>query len=140
MLIDKRQDAGPGVEDAFSDWWEKAKPVLATWDLKSFFALMTRWAAGRGPKDREFITSWIDRCVSARTGRAMLADSTARQIIGTREDHVRPGKQRLRVKHQLASWGLPDGVSGDAYLLEYRHRVARQIAIDIVEGLERAAA
>jgi hypothetical protein len=101
---------------------------------------MTSWEAGRGANDRQFITSWIERDQSARTGRAALADRAARLIVSRREDRVRPGKQRLRVKHQLESWKLPDGFSAGLYQMDYRHRVGRQIAMDIVEGLERGAA
>ena len=140
MLIEKRQDADRGVEDAFVDWWEQAKTDLASWDLQDFFRLMARWEAGRGQKDREFITSWIERSQAAPTGRAALADRVARLIVSRREDHVRPGKQRLRVKHQLESWKLPDGFAGGVYQMDYRHRVGRQIATDIAEGLEGGGA
>ena len=139
MLIDKRHDADPGVEKAFVDWWQQAKTDLASWDLQGFFRLMTRWEAGRGLKDREFITSWIDRSQAAQTGRAALVDQAARLIVSRREDSVRPGKQRLRVKHQLESWRLPDGFSTGLYQMDYRHRVGRQIATDIVEGVEGGA-
>jgi uncharacterized protein DUF6361 len=140
MLIEKRNDADPGVEDAFVAWWEQANADLASWDLQSFFRLMTQWEAGRGSRDREFITSWIERSLAARAGRTALTDRAARLIVGRREDYVRPGKQRLRVKHQLESWKLPDGFSSGLYQMDYRHRVGRQIAMDIVEGLERGAA
>ena len=140
MLIEKRNDADPGVEDAFVTWWEASMADLRSWDLHGFFRLMTSWEAGRGANDRQFITSWIERNQSARTGRAALADRAARLIVSRREDRVRPGKQRLRVKHQLESWKLPDGFSAGLYQMDYRHRVGRQIAMDIVEGLERGAA
>jgi len=140
MLIEKRNDADPGVEDAFVTWWDASMADLRSWDLQGFFRLMTSWEAGRGASDRQFITSWIERSQAARTGRAALADRAARLIVGRREDHVRPGKQRLRVKHQLESWKLPDGFSTGLYQMDYRHRVGRQIAMDIVEGLERGAA
>jgi hypothetical protein len=140
MLLDKRKEADPGVEDAFVDWWDQAKEDLASWDLQSFFTLLARWGVGRGSKDREFITSWIERCLPAATGRAALGDREAQRIVGRREDHVRPGKQRLRIKHQLEAWRLPDGFAASIYQMDYRHRVGRQIAADIVEGLERGAA
>jgi len=140
MLLERRNDADPGVEDAFVVWWEQAKTDLESWDLQGFFRLLTRWEAGRGGKDRDFITSWSARCQAAHTGPTALADRTARLIIGRREDDVRPGKQRLRVKHQLGSWRLPDGFSEGLYQMDYRHRVGRRIAMDIVEGLERGKA
>jgi hypothetical protein len=140
MLIERRHDADPGVEDAFVTWWQQAMTDLASWDLPSFFRLMTMWEAGRGLKDREFITSWIERCQAVQTGRAALADQAARLIVSRREDVVRPGKQRLRVKHQLESWRLSDGFSTGFYQMDYRHRVGRQIAMDIVEGLDGGGA
>ena len=66
--------------------------------------------------------------------------SRARLIVSRREDYVRPGKQRLRGKHHLESWKLPDGYSAGLYQMDYRHRVGRQIAMDIVNGLEGGAA
>jgi Family of unknown function (DUF6361) len=140
MLIEKRRDNDPGVEDAFVDWWDQANVTLASWDLQDFFRLMTKWEAGRGLKDREFITSWIERSRACRTGRAVLADQGVRLIVRRREDYVRPGKQRLRSKHHLKSWKLPDGYSVGFYQMDYRHSVGRQIAMDIVDGLERGAA
>lgn len=139
MIIEKRRINDPSMEDAFVAWWKEAESELAKWDLSAFFRLMMHWQAGRGPKDREFISSWLERIQAARTARAALSDKEARLVISRREDCVRPGKQRLRVKHQLESWKLPDGVSDSPYYMDYRHRVGRQIAIDIVEGLERGA-
>jgi hypothetical protein len=139
MLIERKNDSDPGVEDAFIVWWEQAKADLASWDIQGFLRLMTSWQAGRGSKDREFIVSWIERTQAARTGRSALADRAARLAVARREDYVRPGKQRLRVQHQLDSWRLPDGFSAGLYQMDYRHRVGRQIAMDIVDGLERGA-
>jgi Family of unknown function (DUF6361) len=140
MLIEKKRDDDPGVEDAFVEWWDQANATLATWDLQDFFSLMAKWEAGRGLKDREFVTSWIERSQASRTGRAALTDQTARLILRAREDRVRPGKQRLRSKEQLKSWKLPDGYSTGLYYMDYRHHVGQQIAMDIVAGLEGGAA
>lgn len=140
MLIEKRHDTDSDVEEAFVNWWEQARTDLASWDLPGFFRLMAKWQAGRVSQDREFVTSWVERILAARTGRAALADHSARRIVSLREDRVRPGKQRLRVKHQLDSWKLPAGSSVGLYQMDYRHRVGRQIAKDIVEGLQGGAA
>jgi hypothetical protein len=140
MLIEKKHDSDPGVEDAFVDWWDKANATLASWDLQDFFRLMAKWEAGRVFRDREFITSWIERSQACRTGRAVLMNQEIRLIVSRREDYVRPGKQRLRSKYHLGSWKLPDGYSAGLYQMEYRHSVGRQIAMDIVDGLERGAA
>jgi hypothetical protein len=140
MLIEKKGESDPGVEDAFVKWWIEANASLASWKLEDFFGLMVKWEAGRKLKDREFITSWIERSQAARTGRALLADRSAQMIIRRREDIVRPGKQRLRNKQHLASWRLPNGYSAGFYQLDYRHSVGCQIALDIVEGLERGVA
>lgn len=139
MIVEKRRDDDPGIDEAFVAWWRQAHADLATWDLPAFFRLMTTWQAGRGRRDQEFISSWTERILAANSGRTALGDQKARSIVGLREDHVRPGKQRLRVKHQLETWRLPDGVSASPYYMDYRHRVGRQIAVDIVEGLSRGA-
>lgn len=139
MVMDLKRDDGQGVEDAFVEWWKEARRDLSTWDTASFFAQMTLWQAGRGRKDRDFMVSWLSRITSVSTGQAAFVDKQARNIIGAREDHVRPGKQRLRRKEQRENWKLPDGIGSSPYLMDYRHRVGRQIAQDIVEGLERGA-
>ena len=69
MLIEKKHDDDPGVEDAFVKWWDQANTTLASWDLQDFFSLMAKWDAGRGLKDRQFVTSWIERSQASRTGR-----------------------------------------------------------------------
>lgn len=136
MLTERKQVEDSGVEEAFIEWWQKATHDLQAWNLEDFFSLMTHWGAGRGPKDRQFITSWIERCLAAKSGRQALADGTARALIAQRETQIRPGKQRLKVKDHLDSWKLPVGVTTGLYLMDYRHRVGKQIASDIVEGLE----
>jgi hypothetical protein len=134
MLLEKKKDADPRVEDVFSDWWDLAVGDLQRWNLGEFYGLLRQWAAGRGKNDEDFISSWIARVTAARSARAALADAEARRVIARREDTVRSGKQRLRVKHQLESWSLPNDF-GSTYYMNYRHRVGRQFAIDIVDGL-----
>jgi hypothetical protein len=136
MLLEKKQDADPRVDDAFSDWWDVAADDLKRWDLPEFFALLRHWAVGRGKRDEDFMSSWIARVTGARSARAALADAEARRVIARREDAVRNGKQRLRLKHQLEAWSLPNDF-GSTYYMNYRHRVGRQFAIDIVDGLVR---
>ena len=140
MLIERRGESDHGVGDAFVSWWDQAMDELGSWDTAAFFGLVTRWGAGRGTKDKEFISTWLQRCTASTTGQAALADVQARSIIARREDYVRPGKQRLRVKHQLETWKLPDNLGSDVYQMDYRHRVGRQIAMDIVEGLTAESA
>ena len=140
LLLDKKQEEASSVNEAFSEWWEHARADLATWDVSAFFRLMAQWEAGRGSRDSKFIASWLERIQATGTGLALLNDRAARTIIGQREDDVRPGKQRLRVEHQLQSWNLPDGFAAGLYQMDYRHRVAKRIAMDIVEGIERGAA
>ena len=47
---------------------------------------------------------------------------------------------RAAVGRKGQPWKLPDGFSRGLYQMDYRHRVGRQIAMDIVEGLERGTA
>lgn len=142
MLIEKRAEEDPGAGDAFVAWWEQARDKLAKWDTTAFFSLLQKWGEDRRrERDRQFIDGWIERCRQGRNGRAVLDDSAARKIIGAREDHVRPGKQRLKVKYQLDSWRvMPAYRPEEIYQLGYRHAVGRQFAQDIVDGLEREGA
>lgn len=141
MLIEKRRDADPGAAEAFNAWWDCAQGDLANWKLDDFFALLRKWEANRRPvQDREFLERWIQRCVSSKSGKQALEDPIARAVVSRREDQMRPGKQRLRVKHQLDSWRLVAAYPVDEfYQLLYRHPVGRQFAQDIADGLERGA-
>lgn len=136
MLIEKKKATDTGASEAFVAWWKAAKDDLARWDVDDFFGLIQRWEADRRPlHDRQFIREWRARCVSASSGQRALDDPEARTIIGQREDRVRPGKQRLRVKYQLDSFRVPPTYPIDVlYQLEYRHPVGRRFAEDIANG------
>ena len=139
LLLEKKGEEDTGADRAFLAWWESAHEDLAAWDLDAFFALVRSWDADRRPvHDRAFLGDWIARCVAARNGSEALHDPEARAVIRRREDHVRPGKQRLRVKYQLDAWQpFRDYGVGQLYQLGYRHPVGRQFAEDITDGLRR---
>jgi hypothetical protein len=110
------------------------------WDLEAFFALIRRFNVAPRSTDRAFFKEWIERCASWKTGEAALGDNAARALIAGREDSVRPGKQRLRVKYQLDAWSQPAYRIDEIYQLGYRHQVGRVIARDIADGLRRGTA
>jgi hypothetical protein len=63
------------------------------------------------------------------------------KLIEQREDYVRPGKQRLRVKYQLDAWRPLAHYRSDIHFqLEYRHGVGQVFAQDIAEGLLKGVA
>jgi hypothetical protein len=137
MLIEKKGDEDAGADSAFVAWWEAAHEDLRTWDLQGFFGLLAEWDADRRPvHDRAFLGKWIARSVRARSGQEALRDADARQVVQEREDRVRPGKQRLRVRFQLDSWQpMRDYRAGHLYQLQYRHPVGVQFVEDIVGSL-----
>jgi hypothetical protein len=139
MLLEKKNDSDQRVNKAFEGWWEVARRELRDWDLPRFFQLLRSWQAGRGRSDEEFIAGWSARVTAAARAEDVLVDSESRRLIAHREDTVRRGKQRLRVKHQLESWKLPNSFGGH-FFMDYRHKVGRQIAMDIAEGLLGSAA
>jgi hypothetical protein len=141
MLIEKKNATDTGAGEAFVAWWQAAQEDLSRWDLDEFFALIRHWDADRRPLyDRQFIREWRTRCATARSAKRALDDPEARLIIGQREDRVRPGKQRLRVKYQLDSFRvLPAYPTDVIYQLQYRHPVGRRFAEDIATGLEAVA-
>ncbi len=137
MVLERKKQDASGVADAFSRWLDEARPDLADWDVYEFSTLMTSWGAGRGLMDRQFISAWLDRIRMAKSGRAALSDSVARAQILERERRIRPGRERLKGRtHHLDTWSLPDGFDGSLYWMDYRHRVGRVIATDIVQGFE----
>ena len=137
MLIEKKGEEDTGAAEAFTAWWEFARDDLAAWDLDDFFSHIQRWDANRRPlHDREFLNRWRERCLGARSAAAALDDKSMRAIIQLREDRVRPGKQRLRVRYQLDSWQMLPSYRADVhYQLAYRHPVGRRFAEDIADGL-----
>lgn len=140
MLLEKRGADDPGVADAFEAWWGAVRPDLESWDLNAFFGMLALWNAGRGLKDRRFIEGWVTRALQLPSASAVLHDRSARHLIGSREKEVRPGKERLRVKRHLDSWRAPERLRvDDHHYMDYRHSVGKQIAADIVDGLERGA-
>lgn len=140
MLIEKRGDETTDVAEAFEAWWGLSKDELSSWNLQAFFDLLIRWGAGRGARDREFIAGWIERLRQAKAASAALKDGGARSLLSSRERVVRPGKERLRIKHQLDTWNVPPNLTNGAFQMDYRHRVGRQFAMDIVDGLRRGQA
>ena len=142
MLIEKKGAEDPGAAEAFAAWWEAAQGELASWDIDDFFAHIRRWDANRRPvQDSEFLREWIGCCTAAPSGPAALNDETARAIIRLREDRVRPGKQRFKVKYQFDSWRmLPRYRPEDLYQLRYRHPQGLQFSEDIADGLLRGTA
>jgi hypothetical protein len=142
LLIEKKGAEDAGAGDAFAAWWDGAHEDLRDWDVEAFFRLIGTWGANRRPlHDRAFLVNWIARCIAADSGKQALDDPEARRIVAGREAQVRRGKERLRVKYQLDSWGQPPGGyrPGVLYQLDYRHSVGRQFAQDIVDGLSRGA-
>jgi hypothetical protein len=137
MLLQRKAADASGAGGAFVEWWDEACDALAKWDQEEFFAIVRGWDADKRPtSDRAFLRNWIAQCVKARTGQAVLDDRDSSAVIAEREDRVRPGKQRLRVKYQLDSFqGESNYTSRGLYQLDYRHRVGRQFAQDILDGL-----
>ena len=142
MLIEKKGVEDPGAAEAFAAWWEAAQGELASWDIDDFFAHIRRWDANRRPvQDSEFLREWIGCCTAATSGLAALNDATARAIVRLREDRVRPGKQRFKVKYQFDSWRMLSRYRPeDLYQLRYRHPQGLQFAEDIADGLLRGTA
>lgn len=141
MLIQKKGLDDSGCREAFKAWWERAHEDLSAWDVDAFFRLLIEWDATRRPKDKEFIATWRERCLSLKNGLTALDDTELQTSIRDRERYVRPGKERLRVKYQLDVWRPLSRYPSDVfYQLGYRHGVGRVFAQDIAQGLLKGAA
>jgi hypothetical protein len=138
MLIEARKLDDPGAAQTFSSWWAAARGDLASWDLDAFFTLVRRWGAERQSlDDRRFIGGWIQRSFALPTAGAALADAVAQKYVRERERRARPQKERLKPGHYRDEWEAPERYDPEErYALSYRHRIGRQVARDIVEGLE----
>lgn len=135
MLANKRGDDASDIEQAFAAWRDQSVDSLREWDIGDFFAVVKQWHSTVDARDVAFIENWTRRCIHPASAQSALGDSIAQNIIATREQQMRPGRERLKVLSQLESWRREDPYPRFWFQLSYRHFVGRTIAQDIAEGL-----
>ena len=107
---------------------EALGPALETWDLKDFWALVTSVNLRIPPQTQQFIDGWLEMVIPTK-GRG-IDNAVARQIVATREHHLKRDRSRLTNDRLLGEW---TGSSG-AEPLTYRWQQVKGLLTDISEG------
>jgi len=131
-------------EEPFEQWWDLTKERLSNWDLDAFLALVRVMCRLR-PNDSVFLEAWLRLCRDAKSGKSLLADPQARELIRRRERTVRPGKYRLGQDKYLRQWKAPESLEGREftepkfipYLLDYRSGIGGRFVSEIVTALRQ---
>jgi hypothetical protein len=149
LLLRLRREDDQPARAALQAWWESAAPELERWvhgtgdaqlvELRGLLAILG--AGARAEVDVRFVSDWLAVVLAAGSIDSLLRDRGAAQVVERREARTRPGRQRLRSEHYLATW-RPERALYKAqlrYQLSYRHEPAKQIAADIARGLAAGA-
>jgi hypothetical protein len=132
QIAEARADAAR-TEDyhaKIGQWQAEAIAPLGAFDLNRVWQLAPH--AHRGA--RQFIQDWLN-AVRRADGRPLSVESTARELVASREARVK-GRQRSRIASPFrVGW---NGASGSAQL-DYRWSSSvQQIAVDVAEGRRSA--
>jgi hypothetical protein len=118
-----------------SAWCEEmqgASPRLMAWDRRAFWEKLHQH--GRIPYLSErFVSTWFALILDAGEIPEIMDSDTARGLVREREQRLKRARSRFRSERHRHMWS---GAAG-AYRLDYRWRIARRIAADILRGLGR---
>lgn len=105
---------------------------LYTWDIDTFWKRIT--GSGNIPLNTQrFVNRWLELVINPHGIPDLVSNTTAHEIIQTREFQLKRGRSRFENPRRLEMWG---GRSG-AGQLNFRWPVSNQIANDILNGLEQ---
>jgi hypothetical protein len=136
MLAELRQDDALVADylDRLKEWQSVLEAYgtdLVEWDRDEFWRLAT--SIGRIPGlTRRFVNEWLDVLLAANSLPELARNSQARAIVRDREMWLKRGRSRFESFRHLEMWSGAAGLAP----LDYRWTVARQIANDILRGLE----
>jgi Family of unknown function (DUF6361) len=143
LLGDARDKAGLSpikdtVTPVFERWWEEARPKLRNWnaaELASVQELSSSLRHGSNG-DIAFMNGWLARVAVKSSARALVGDSTARELVRAREVAIKPAKARLKSRKHLEQW-RSSTVKDTVYQFDYRHSIGTRFVSDMLEGLEK---
>lgn len=125
------------VTEIFEQWWTAAVGPLKQWRPSELATVPTVASALRQGNrgDRWFIDGWLERCIQAATGEALLHDKQAQGLIRDRERQVKPAKARLKYEKHLRQW-KPDRIGEGIHQFDYRHGIGSRFVSEILNGME----
>jgi len=104
--------------------------LLYTWNIDTFWKRLM--GAGNIPLNtQQFVNRWLELVFNQKGITDLVSNTTAHEIIQTREFQLKRGRSRFENPRRLEMWG---GRSG-AGQLNFRWPVSNQIANDILNGL-----
>lgn len=149
LLVEAKRSKGLLTSDLtfekpFGQWWDLTKERLGNWDLDAFLVLVRGMCRLR-PNDSVFLAAWLRLCRDAKSGKELLADRQAHELIRRRERTVRPMKYRLGQDKYLRQWKAPESLDGREftepdfipYLLDYRSGIGGRFVGEIVTALRK---
>jgi hypothetical protein len=110
---------------------EERQADLAQWDRHQFWNLVVNTGARVSVPTRQFIETWLNLALTPGRPQAILQDTSAQQLLYTRETALKRGRARLTNQRPLELWS---GASG-AWQLDYRWPVARRMVNDMLAAL-----
>jgi hypothetical protein len=128
------EDAPERYRDVVAQWSAEmtaAADLFAGWDVQQLWRSLADFGRHIPLRTRHFIETWTRLALE---GHSRIADDTAaRRLIEERERQLKHSLARLQNRRALENWG-GDSSTGR---LSYRWRNARQIIVDVRDGLDR---
>jgi hypothetical protein len=137
LLLAERAEAPDAVStyrERLSEWSEGLSgllPRLALWDMERFWFIARSRAARIPPATQLFVRDWARLVLALPTPGAVADAPVSREMIRSREWHIKRNQARLFSAKTLGLWSGAAGASQ----LSFRWPVARQLVADIVAGL-----
>ena len=113
--------------DSLSERWRE----LVQWDRDGFWTWM-HGVAQIPSRTRQFAESWMGLVLAGRSPPDVASSAYARDLIQAREGWLKGARSRFSSPQHLAQYKGEAGTRP----LDYRWRVARRIANDILRGLD----
>ncbi len=128
-----RQELGEEYQTRMQDWRKALETRgydLLGWDRSAFWQLMRRYGRVPAPTQR-FVDAWLDILLGGGHVADVTARTDARDLIHTREVHLKRGRSRFESQRHLEMWSGAAGLGQ----LDFRWSVARRLTNDILQGL-----
>ncbi len=128
------EGASERYRDVVAQWSAEmtaAADLFTGWDVQQLWRSLADFGRHIPLRTRHFIETWTRLALE---GHSRIADdTTARRLIEERERQLKHSLARLQNRRALENWG-GDSSTGR---LSYRWRNARQIIVDVRDGLDR---
>lgn len=133
----KKRELVESYRTRIQDWsysLQTRDAVLKKWNLESFWELLIKSDVRISSRTKAFVSDWVDlvRCSSSPAD--LANDAKAQALIRDREIQLKKGLARLENPRALELWNEAAGIGR----LDFRWNKAKQMANDVLQGLQRA--